>query len=121
VRPTGNQTARTAAPARRCNGVALISQFRHFAGSMNFVTTPGGFMGKREAQIILKTEARNLLLESGRDGKFVAKTVGWGENRLFLHGDKLEVAAKNGRPVLTHLPAGPRPRVGPVRHYFDTE
>jgi hypothetical protein len=29
-------------------------------------------MRKREAQIILKTEERNLLLESGRDGKFVA-------------------------------------------------
>jgi hypothetical protein len=32
-------------------------------------------MGKREPQIILKTEERNLL-EVGRDGKFVAKSVG---------------------------------------------
>jgi hypothetical protein len=74
-------------------------------------------MGKRETQIILKTEERNLLLESGRDGKFVAKTVGWDENRLFLHGDKLEVAVKNGRWVLTALPAKP-PEPKPVQHYF---
>ena len=49
---------------------------------------------------------RNLLLEVGRDGKFVAKTVGWGENRVLFEDDKLEVAVKNGRLVITHLPAG---------------
>jgi hypothetical protein len=37
---------------------------------------PGGFVRKREPQTILKTEEHNLLLEVGRDGKFVAKTVG---------------------------------------------
>jgi hypothetical protein len=48
-----DQTARTAAPATRCNDVARIGQFRVFAGSMNFGTTPrGGFMGKREPQTI---------------------------------------------------------------------
>ena len=29
----------------------------------------------------------------------------------FREGDKLEVAVKNGRPLLTHLPGGPRPAV----------
>jgi hypothetical protein len=45
----------------------------------------------------------------------------WYENRVFFEDDKLEVAARNGRWVLTHLPAGPRPPVEPVRHYFDTK
>jgi hypothetical protein len=35
-----DQTPRTAAPATRCNDVAPIGQFRPFAGSMNFGTTP---------------------------------------------------------------------------------
>jgi hypothetical protein len=35
-------------------------------------------VGKRETQIILKTEERNLLLEVGRDGEFVAKNSGLG-------------------------------------------
>ena len=34
------QTARTAAPATRCDDVARVGRFRHFAGSMSFVTTP---------------------------------------------------------------------------------
>ena len=43
------------------------------------------------------------------------------EKRVVLEGDRLVVEVKNGRQVLTHLPAGPRPAVEPVRHYFDTE
>jgi hypothetical protein len=41
-----NQTARTAAPATRCNDVTRIGQFRHFAGSMSFGTTPPGDHGQ---------------------------------------------------------------------------
>ena len=41
------------------------------------------------------------------------------ENRGFLEGDKFEVAVKNGRWVLNHLPARPRSAVEPIRHYFD--
>jgi hypothetical protein len=78
-------------------------------------------MGKREPQIILKTDERRTVLELAREGKFTAKSGGWDEDRVFLEGDKLEVAVKNGRWVVTHLPAGPRPAVEPVRHYFDTE
>ena len=74
-------------------------------------------MGKREPQIILKTDERTVVLELGRDGKFAAKSTDWDENRVFLEGDRLEVAVKSGRWVLTHLPADPAaPK--PVRHYF---
>jgi hypothetical protein len=77
-------------------------------------------MAKRERQIILKTDERNIHLELGRDGKFAAKSTGWDENRVFLEGDNLEIAVVNGRLVLTHLPAEPR-KPEPVRHYFPTE
>jgi hypothetical protein len=43
-------------------------------------------MSKRETQVILKTEERNQLLEVGRDGKFVAKTIGWDEDQYSLKG-----------------------------------
>ena len=54
-------------------------------------------MGKREPQIILKTDERKVVLELGLAGKFAAKSSGWDENRFFLEGNKLEVAVKNGR------------------------
>jgi hypothetical protein len=61
-------------------------------------------MGKgRERQIILKTDQRTLL---GLGGKFQQKSSAWDENRTFLEGDVLEVAIRNGRWVLTHVPAG---------------
>ena len=51
-------------------------------------------MGKREPQIILKTDERKVVLELGLEGKFSAKSTGWDENRVFLEGDSLEVAVK---------------------------
>jgi hypothetical protein len=77
-----------------------------------------GTMSKREPQIILKTDERKIHLELGLEGKFAAKSTGWDENRVFLEGDLLETAVKNGRWVLTHTPAKPRPPE-PVRHYFE--
>jgi hypothetical protein len=74
-------------------------------------------MAKREPQIILKTDERKIHLELGLEGKFAAKSTGWDENRIFLEGDKLEVAVNNGRWVLTALPAKP-PEPKPVQHYF---
>ena len=62
-------------------------------------------MAKHEPQIILKTDERKLVLELGLGGKFTARSTAWDENRVFLEGDKLEVAVNNGRWVLTHLPA----------------
>jgi hypothetical protein len=86
-------------------------------GSMNFGTTPRGFMGKREPQSILKTDERSTVLELPRKRKFAAKSTGWDENRVFLEGDRLVIEVKNGRWVLTHEPAKPAaPK--PVLHYF---
>jgi hypothetical protein len=61
--PREDQTARTTAPATRCNDVARIGQLRRLTRFGSFVTTPGGFMGKREPQIILKTDERKIVLE----------------------------------------------------------
>ena len=86
-----------------------------------FRTTPRGVVSKREPQIILKTDERSTVLELPCEGKFVAKSSGLDENRVLLEGDKLEVALVDGRWVVTHLPAGPRPKALPVNHYFPTE
>jgi hypothetical protein len=60
----------------------------------------GGSMGKtRERQIVVKTDRRLLILELGDAGKFQVKSSGWDENRVFLGGDVLEVAVRNGRPT----------------------
>jgi hypothetical protein len=56
----------------------------------------------------------------GLGGKFQAKSGGWDEN-TFLEGDVLEVAVRDGRWVLTHVPAGQRPAPPPAQHYFPTE
>jgi hypothetical protein len=78
-------------------------------------------MGKtRERQIILTSDHRTVILELGVGGKFQAKSSGWDENRVFLKGDVLEVAARNGRWVLTHVPAGPHPAPPLAQHYFPT-
>jgi hypothetical protein len=50
---------------------------------------------QREPQTILKTDDRNIILELGLQGKFAAKSTGWDENRIFLEGNKLEVAVKD--------------------------
>jgi hypothetical protein len=79
-------------------------------------------MGKgREPQIILNTDQRNVLLELSLGGKFQVKSNGWDENRIFLEGDVLEIAIRNGRWVVTHAPAGPRPAPPLAQHYFPTE
>jgi hypothetical protein len=61
-----------------------------------------------------------VVLELGLEGKFAAKSTGWDENRVFLEGDKLEVAMVNGGWVLAHLPAKP-PEPKSVQNYFPTE
>jgi hypothetical protein len=78
-------------------------------------------MSKREPQIIMKTDQRSTVIDLQRRGKFVAKSSGWDEDRIFLEGDKLEVAVKNGRWVLMHLPARPPPAAELLRHYFPDE
>jgi hypothetical protein len=49
-----DQIASTVAFTTQCNDVVRISQFRRFAGSMNFGTSLGVCGGQREPQIILK-------------------------------------------------------------------
>jgi hypothetical protein len=76
-------------------------------------------MGKaRERQIILNTDQRTILVEMGLGKKFQAKSSECDENRTVLEGDLLEVAVRNGRWVLTHVPAAPRPAPPPAQHYF---
>jgi hypothetical protein len=74
-------------------------------------------MGKREPQIILKTDERKIHLELGLEGKIRSEINGVGRDPVFLEGDRLEVAVVNGRWVLTALPAKP-PEPKPVLHYF---
>jgi hypothetical protein len=69
----------------------------------------------------MKTDQRSTVIDLQRRGKVVAKSSGWDEDRIFLEGDKLEVAVKNRRWVLTHLPACPPPAAEVLRHYFPDE
>jgi hypothetical protein len=71
--------------------------------------------------VILKTDQRSIYLELGLGGKFQAKSGSWDENQVFLEGDVLEVAVKNGRGVLTHAPAKPVSKPPPDQHYFSTQ
>ena len=68
-------------------------------------------MGKREPQIILKTEERSIHLELGRDGKFAAKSSGWDENRVSLRAtsskSQSRTACRSGELLL-------KPRRGSV-------
>jgi len=50
-----------------------------------------GDQGKREPQTILE---HNITLERERKVKVAGESGGWYEDRLFLEGDKLEVAVK---------------------------
>jgi hypothetical protein len=54
-------------------------------------------MGKREPQIILKTDERKIHLELGLEGKIRSEINGVGREPVFLEGDRLEVAVVNGR------------------------
>jgi hypothetical protein len=74
-------------------------------------------MGKvREPQIILKTDQGTVLLEIAW-GEFEAKSNGWDEKRVFLEGDVLEIAVRNGRRVLP-CPGRAAPGSGAGRALF---
>jgi hypothetical protein len=51
-------------------------------------------MGKREPQIIPQKRRARHSPRAWVRGEFTAKSSGWDENRVFLEGDKLEVAVK---------------------------
>jgi hypothetical protein len=84
---------------------------------MNFETTPGWTMSRREPQVILKTTSAATVLELGHEGKFTAKSCGWGENRVSLRATSSRLRSSRGAGMFTHLRAGPRP----AEPYFDTE
>jgi hypothetical protein len=74
---------------------------------MNFETTPlGDYVQARTAPA---SRAR---------AKSLPPNQAVGMKTVFLEGDKLEVAVKNDRWVLTNLPAGPRPAAELLRCYF---
>jgi hypothetical protein len=68
-----------------------------------------------------KTDQRNMLLEMGRKGEIQCKVKRLGRELGFPRGDVLEVSVRNGRWVLTHVPAGPKPKHEPAQHYFPAE
>ena len=74
-----------------------IGQFRHFAGSMNFETTPRGLWARANRRPSSKPRSAAFTSSSGPSENVTAKSSGWSENRVSLEGDKLEVAVKNGR------------------------
>jgi hypothetical protein len=79
--------------------------------------TPGGFMTKREPQIILKTDERKIHIELGLEGKFAAKSTGWDEKpglpRRGPVGDRSQ-----GRPLGADAPAAKPAAPKPVLHYW---
>jgi len=46
---------------------------------------------ERKRETILKTDRRTLVLELLLDGKFSVKSSSWGENRVVVEGDRLEI------------------------------
>ena len=50
-----------------------------------------------------------ILKSPGQPPLFNSNALVVDKNGIFVEGDKLEIAVKNGRWVLTHLPAGSRP------------
>ena len=89
---------------------------------MNFGTTPpGGFMGKREPQTILKTDERKVVLELGLGGEFTARSAAW-----MRTGSSSKATSSRSRPGQRSMGAdrsaqGPAPAPEPVQHYFQIE
>jgi hypothetical protein len=42
-------------------------------------------------EILLKTDKATVVLELGRDGKFVVRTSSWEDNRTILAGERLQI------------------------------
>jgi hypothetical protein len=74
-----------------------------------------GLHGKGEPQSVLKPDECSIVLELGHEGKFVAQIKRLRSKPGFPEGDKLAVAVKDGRWLLSHTPTKPQPPE-PVRH-----
>jgi hypothetical protein len=63
----------------------------------------------------------NALSRNGRGGKISSEIKWLGREPNLSEDDVLEIAVRNGRWVLTHAPAEPRPARPPAQHYFPTQ
>ena len=61
-------------------------------------------MGKRQPQIILKTDERKVVLNSASAANSPPDQRAGTKIRVFLEGDRLEIEVKGGRWMLTHQP-----------------
>jgi hypothetical protein len=66
------------------------------------IPPPWGTMGKREPQIILKTDERKVALELGLQGKFSAKSTAGDEDRADASACR---AASDAEPAQHYFPA----------------
>jgi hypothetical protein len=103
--PSGNRQIKPREPRRPQPDATTLRGPAKFAVSpgRRISVAPSGVHGAGSA-----SRRSSILLELGLGGKFQAKSSGWDENRTFLEGDVLEVAVRNGRRALIHVPAGPR-------------
>jgi hypothetical protein len=56
-------------------------------------------------EILLKTDKATVVLELGRDGKFVVKTSSWEDNRTILDGEKLQIQNVEAHWEIVRVPA----------------
>ena len=77
-------------------------------------------MGKRETQIILKTEERDICLNSGTRGIWPPKSSCW-DKTVFPESHKFEIAVKNGRRCSRTCPRARGRQSSRSKPNFDTE
>jgi hypothetical protein len=53
--------------------------------------------GKSRPEILLKTDNKTVVLELERDGKFVAKSAPWEDNKVMLPGERLHLQIVDGQ------------------------
>jgi hypothetical protein len=56
-------------------------------------------------EILLISDAKTVLLEMGREGKFSAKSAAWEENKVVLEGEELVIRVSAGRWFIVKRPA----------------
>jgi hypothetical protein len=65
-------------------------------------------------ETLLKTDKATVVLELGREGKFVVKTSSWEDNRTILAGERLQIENIEGHWEIVKMPAPSKelPRLG---------
>ena len=96
-------------PATRCNDVAPIGRFRHFAGSTSFVTTPRGLYGQaRTADHSQRPTSARWCSNSASKANSPQNQRAGTKNRIFLEGDRLRSEVKGGAGSYAMCPPGRR-------------